>query len=156
MNPESAEVPDINLLILRAFRERVKLLEAAVQIQPPSGRTLVNLDTIFYTEDPSMTVTGIGILGRSVDLRITATAFHWYFGDGVSITTATAGRPYPSKDITHRYASTGAVAPRVDVTYTGQYRIDGGGWLDIPGDATVTGPTVPLTVVQARSELVAG
>ncbi len=156
LDPDTAAVPNISLLILQAFQERVKLLEAAVQIQPSSGRTLVNLDTIFYTDDPSTTVTGIDILGRSVDLRITATVFHWYFGDGSSATTATGGRPYPSKDITHQYASTGAVAPRVDVTYVGEYRIDGGGWLDIPGEATVTGPTVPLTVVEARSQLVAG
>jgi hypothetical protein len=155
-DPETADVPDVNLLVLRAFREQVKLLDAAIQIQPPSGRTLVNLDTIFYTDDPSTTVTGINILGRSVDLRITADAFHWYFGDGRTITTPTPGQPYPAKDVIHRYSTTGPVAPRVDVTYTGEYRIDGGGWLDIPGDATVTGAEAALTVVEARSELIAG
>ena len=134
----------------------MKLLAATVKIQPSSGRTLVNLDTIFSTENRSRTVTGIDILGRSVDLRLKAVAYRWFFGDGEATTTAYPGRPYPSKDVSHRYSARGVVAPRVDVTYTGKYRVDDGGWLDVPGDATVTGPTVLLTVVEARSELVAG
>jgi hypothetical protein len=83
-------------------------------------------------------------------------AYHWSFGDGEATTTAGPGRPYPSKDVSHRYSAPGVVAPRVDVTYTGEYRVDGGRWLDVPGDATITGPTVLLTVIEARSELIAG
>jgi hypothetical protein len=156
VSSEIAGNPDANLLLLRTFRDRVKLLAATVEVQPSSGRTLVNLDTIFYTKNRSETVTGIDVLGRSVDLRLTAVAYRWSFGDGQATTTAGPGRPYPSKDVSHRYSASGVVAPRVDVTYTGRYRIDGGRWIDIAGDATVTGPTVPLTVVEARSELVAG
>jgi hypothetical protein len=153
---EIAGTPDVRHLLLRTFRDRVKLLAATVEIQPSNGRTLVNLDTIFYTEDRSRTVTGIDVLGRSVDLRLTAAAYRWFFGDGEATTTAGPGRPYPSKDVSHRYSASGVVAPRVDVTYTGEYRVDRGRWMDIAGDATVTGRTVPLTVVEARSEFVAG
>jgi hypothetical protein len=156
VSPEIAGTPDVNLLLLRTFRDRVRLLAATVEIQPSNGRTLVNLDTIFYTENRSRTVTGIDVLGHSVDLRLEAVTYHWSFGDGEATTTAGPGRPYPSKDVSHRYSAHGVVAPRVDVTYTGEYRVDGGRWLDVPGDATVTGPTVLLTVVEARSELVAG
>jgi hypothetical protein len=156
ISPEIAGTPDVNLLLLRTFRDRVKLLAATVEIQPSSGRTLVNLDTIFYTENRSRTVTGIDVLGRSVDLRLTAAAYHWSFGDGEVTTTAGPGRAYPSKDVSHRYSAPGVVAARVDVTYTGEYRVDRGRWIDIAGDATVTGPAVPLTVVEARSEFVAG
>jgi hypothetical protein len=153
---EIAGTPDVNHLLLRTFQDRVKLLAATVEIQPSNGRTLVNLDTIFYTQNRSRTVTGIDILGRSVDLRLTAVAYRWFFGDGEATTTAGPGRPYPSKDVSHRYSASGVVAPRVDVTYTGEYRVDRGRWMDIAGDATVTGRTVPLTVVEARSEFVAG
>jgi hypothetical protein len=156
VGPEIAGTPAVNLVLLRTFRDRVKLLAASLEIQPSNGRTLVNLDTIFYTENRSRTVTGIDILGRSVDLRLEAVAYRWSFGDGAATTTAGPGRPYPHKDVSHRYSAPGVVAPRVDVTYTGEYRVDGGRWLDVPGDATVTGPAVLLTVVEARSELVAG
>jgi hypothetical protein len=156
ISSEIAGNPDVNLLVLRTFRDRVKLLPATVEVQPSSGRTLVNLDTIFYTEDRSETVTGIDVLGRSVDLRLEAAAYRWFFGDDQAATTAGPGRPYPSKDVSHRYSAPGVVAPRVDVTYTGQYRVDRARWIDLAGDATVTGPAVPLTVVEARSELVAG
>ena len=117
---------------------------------------MVNLDTIFYAENRSRTITDINVLGRHVDLRLNAVAYHWFFGDGDATTTAGPGRPYPSKDVSHRYSAPGVVAPRVDVTYTGEYRIDGGSWLDMAGDATVTGPAVQLAVVEARSALVAG
>lgn len=153
---EFARTSTLSDRILRIFRDRAKLLAATVEIQPPNGRTLVNLDTIFSTENQSRTITGIDVLGRSVDLRLEAVAYRWSFGDGEATTTARPGRPYPGKDVSHRYSAPGVVTPRVDVTYTGEYRVDGGSWLGIPGDATVTGPAVQLTVVEAQSELVAG
>lgn len=153
---DQIETPNLPLLVLREFQDRTKLLAATVRIQPPAGRTLINLDTIFYTDDPSTTIYGIPIARASVDLQITAAGFSWHFGDGADATSDTAGRPYPEQEITHRYTSTDTLTARVDVTYAGRYRVDAGTWLDIPGTATVTGTGVDLTIVAAHSELVAG
>lgn len=43
---------------------------------------------------------------------------------------------------------------RADVTYTGQFRIGGGEWVDIPGTVTINGTPVTVTVATARSRLV--
>ncbi|MGA9344403.1 MAG: hypothetical protein WBV37_04800, partial [Nocardioidaceae bacterium] len=66
--------------------------------------------------------------------------------------------PYPSTDVTHTYehATHGPILLRVDTTYTAKYRIDGGGWQQIPSRLTIAGPTTRLPVKQAAAVLVAG
>jgi len=140
----------------RLFEDRVRLMKAPLHIQPPNGRTLVNLDTIFWTVDPTRTFGDIPVLGHSVDLRILPTSYSWHFGDGVTSETAIPGAPYPSKDVTHQYVGTGAFRPSLAVTYRGQYRVDGGAWIAMVGTATVDGPEVALTVVETRAQLIGG
>lgn len=149
-------VQNVHALMLREFQDRVRLMKAPLHIQPPNGRTLVNLDTIFWTVDPSRTFADIPILGHSVDLRILPTVYTWRFGDGTQSETVTPGGPYPNKDVTHQYLGTGAVRPSLAVTYRGQYRVDGSGWIDMVGTATVDGPDVELTVVETRAQLIGG
>jgi hypothetical protein len=151
-----ASVENVHALALREFQDRVRLMKAPLHIQPPNGRTLVNFDTIFWTADPTRTFVDIPILGHRVDLRILPTRYIWRFGDGLQSQTATPGGPYPNKDVTHRYAGIGGVHPSLAVTYRGQYRVDGGPWIDMVGTATVDGPEVELTVVETRAQLVGG
>jgi hypothetical protein len=152
----NSPVENVHALVLRLFQDRVKLMKAPLHIQPPNGRTLVNLDTIFWTIDPTRTFGDIPVLDHRVDLRILPTSFAWHFGDGAQSETVTPGGPYPNKDVTHRYLSTGAVGPSLAVTYRGQYRIDDGAWTDMVGTATVDGPEVALTVVETRAQLIGG
>ena len=42
---------------------------------------------------------------------------------------------------------------RVDIVYTGQFRVGGSGWIDIPGEVDLQGTPVTLTVREARSRL---
>ena len=46
------------------------------------------------------------------------------------------------------------VRPRVDVTYAGRFRIEGGPWLPIPETLTVAGAPARLEVITARVHLV--
>jgi hypothetical protein len=149
-------VENVHALVLRLFQDRVKLMKAQLHIQPPNGRTLVNLDTIFWTVDPTRTFGDIPVLDHRVDLRILPTSYAWHFGDGDTSETITPGGPYPNKDVTHQYLGTGAVRPSLAVTYRGQYRVDGGAWIDMVGTATVDGPEVPLAVVETRAQLIGG
>jgi len=155
VGPED-EVENVHALVLRRFQDRVKLMKAPLHIQPPNGRTLVNLDTIFWTIDPTRTFGDIPVLGHRVDLQILPTSFAWHFGDGAQSETVTPGRPYPNKDVTHQYLSTGAFGPSLAVTYGGQYRVDDGAWIDMVGTATVDGPEVALTVVETTAQLIGG
>ena len=126
-----------------------------LQIQPPHGRTLVNFDTNFYTEQPAFDRT-VELLGRQVDLRIWPSQFRWVFGDGAELASQSAGAPYPDLLITHSYLQKGGVSPRVDTTYAASFRVDGGAWRDVDGTVTIPGAPVPLEVVTARPVLVSG
>ncbi|MPZ95509.1 MAG: hypothetical protein GEU96_11535 [Propionibacteriales bacterium] len=133
-------------LVLREIR-RVGLPALAVRVQP-AGKTLVNFETIFYAE-PEGFERRLRLLGQRVEVRATASSFGWVFGDGESARTETAGGPYPVKDVVHEYVDAGVtVRPSVDVTYTAQWRVNGGGWQEIPQTVTVSGPATDLSVVE--------
>jgi hypothetical protein len=139
-------------LVARAFRT-IDLPPSELIIQPPHGRTLVNFDTNFYTEQPAFDRT-VRLLGKQVDLRIWPSQFRWVFGDGAELPSTSAGAPYPDLLITHNYLRKGGVSPRVDTTYAARFRVDGGAWRDVDGTVTVPGEPVRLEVVTARPVLV--
>lgn len=143
--------------VLRAFR-RIPVPASEVTIQPPGGKTLVNLDTVFSTEAEGFTRT-IGLLGHRVDLDITPSEFRWVAGDGTVRVTDWAGRPWREGAsladlITHRYEDVvNGLRPRVDTTWSARYRVDGGPWRDVPGTVTITGASYDLAVLSASPAL---
>ncbi|MGH3473298.1 MAG: hypothetical protein ACRDOT_00135 [Aeromicrobium sp.] len=123
-----------------------------VRIQP-GGRTLVNVDTIFYT-DPTHLRRTVTLLGHSVQLDATPVRFTWVHGDGTTATTGKPGRPYPAKDVTHQYQQPGDdLRARVDTTYRVRYSVDGGGWATLGETLTAPGPTTSLDVDEAAPVL---
>jgi hypothetical protein len=122
----------------------------------PAVRTLVNLDTIVYTDSSDWAKNDIPLLGFSVDVRATPTAYRWDFGDGSRLTTKSAGRPYPAKDVTHRYLHrSDRVAISVSTTYRASFSVNGGAWQPIDQPLTVTGPATAVAVREAVPVLVA-
>jgi hypothetical protein len=151
---EQAQGPSLFELITREW-EAIQIPAATIGINPPDGRTLVNFETIFYTEagEQNFPVT---LLGRSVVIYAIPTDYTWHHGDGTTQTTETPGAPYPSKEITHLFETMGTVTPRVDVRYRAEFTVDGGARQPIPGIATVTGTSEELTILEARTRLVDG
>jgi hypothetical protein len=124
-------------------------------IQPPDGRTLVNLETNFLTTTTKPTTQSIRLLGHGVDIEATPVDYLWHFGDGSTQEGSDPGAEYPDLRITHVYAEAGVtVNPSVDVTYQGRYRVDGGNWVPIPDTLTVAGTPVDLLVLSATPHLV--
>jgi hypothetical protein len=123
------------------------------------GYTLVNLETTFYTDVQPLTRT-LSIIGYTVDVDITPTAYTWHWGQRETSTTHTPGAPYPSTDVTHTYlhhtADGRPASLSVDVEYTARYRVDGGSWIDILDTITITGPATTLPIRQASAVLVEG
>lgn len=153
--PTDAAQPEVTPgLVLRAF-QRIPLPEAQLMIQPPRGRTLVNFETNFYTEQGEFTRT-VPLLGRQVELRIWPATFRWRFGDGDVRETSSPGSAYPDLEITHSYRRRGRVAPSVDTTYAAEFRVNGGPWREVAGTVTIPGSPQSLRVVTARPVLVGG
>ena len=138
-------------LILSATRT-IGLPTLKIQIEP-GGATLVNLDTIFHTNPQPFSRT-IDLLGFTIDLIAAPAYYTWRHGDRTSQTTRIPGRPYPDKDITHRYTKTAKqITPSVDVSYSVRYRIDGGTWQTIDQQLLASGPTTNLEVKEATALL---
>jgi hypothetical protein len=159
-NPVVAQAPALGVstpslttdAVTTAFRE-LPLPASELVVEPPKGRTLVNFDTNFYTDQPAFDRT-VTLLGRRVDLRIWPSQFRWVFGDGSEVPSASPGAPYPDLLITHKYLHRGGVNPRVDTTYSARFRVDGGAWRDVAGTVTIPGEPVALRVITATPVLV--
>ena len=139
-------------MVAEAFRS-IDLPASELAVQPPNGRTLVNFETNFYTEQ-----------GRS-PVRCGCSGSGWSCGSGRASSgggSATGGRwrragpgaPYPHLEVTHDYLAKGGVRPSVDTTYAAQFRVNGGPWRDVDGTVTIPGEPVPLEVLTATPVLV--
>ena len=94
--------------------------------------------------------------GFRVEIRPKVKSISYVYGDGTtSGATTSLGGPYPEGDITKTYTRAGDFTVRVDVTYAGEFRVNGGQWIDIPGDVTIRGTPETLTVKTAHAVLVA-
>ena len=140
--------------IIREFR-RIDWPAADLVIQPPDGRTLVNLKTNFYTNTTKPRVQPVDIAGHTVEIEATPASYTWQFGDGSTASGTEPGDEYPNLQVTHTYVEADVtVRPSVDVTYSGRWRIDGGEWHDIDETLTVEGTPVALEVLTATPHLV--
>jgi hypothetical protein len=148
-------------MVLAAFHDTNFAL-ATVNIQPEGNVTLVTLPTYFELRWPAMgyqpdevdAVDPARMAGFRVDIRPRLKSVLYVYGDGTSERTGSLGGPYPDGDVRHEYAKGGSYQVRADVTYSGQYRVNGGTWITIPGDVTIRGTPETLTVRTAKARLV--
>ena len=158
--PNAKQKPRLTVaMIMQAF-SNTPFVKPQVTMQPVGNRTLVNLPTYFaadfsgpgYGPDEIRTVT---LLGHTVQIKPVLKSNTFRFGDGTSLgPTASRGGPYPSGDVKHTYLKRGTVAASITTVYGGQFAVDGGGFTDLPGTATVTGPAQQLQVLEATDHLV--
>ena len=129
---------------------------ATLIVQPPGGRTLVNLPTNFYTTSTASLSADVDLLGVTTALTLTPRSYTWHFGDGTSVTTSSPGRAYPSMTNTHTYRRIGLLGVSIDVTYTVRYRVRSQGrWRTLTTSVSVAGSRQRLEVVPA-TPLLAG
>lgn len=150
-----AEVDEVNIgeMVIRRFKD-IAWPDSNLVVQPPKGKTLVNFETNFYTLDSIPIDQTVTVANRQVVIRAVPTTYAFHFGDGAVTRTASPGRPHPDLDVTHVYERVGTVEVRLDTTYSGEYRIGDGDWVDIPDTLTVTGEPQDLEVVEALPQLV--
>lgn len=155
---EPAEVLTEAMIIEQFHRTQFALPELVVQ--PPDGRTLVNLPVYFQLSWPELgfepgEVDTTTIIGHQVRIRPNLIGATYVTGDGTSIgPTTSLGGTYPDGDITHTYGSAAqGLGPYISVEYGGDVSVDGGEWMPIPGSATVDGPGSPLDVLTSKNRL---
>ena len=94
------------------------------------------------------------MLGHRVEVRPVLKSITYHLGGQTVGPTTSMGGPYPNGDVRATYSSAGSHEVRADIVYTGQFRVGGSDWFDIPGEVDLTGTTVTLTVAEAKSRLV--
>jgi hypothetical protein len=150
-------------MIQKAFHD-TDFARPTVHIQPEGDVTLVNLPTYFQVTWPEQ---GFGpdevdhpdpatLLGYRIDVRPRLKSVTYHLGETTIGPTKDLGGPYPDGDVVATYRTPGTVQVRVDVVYTGQFRVGGSEWFDIPGEVPLQGPPVTLTVREARARLYTG
>jgi hypothetical protein len=145
---------DVTWEQIRSETKGVTFPGLSVKVQP-HGRTLVNLETIVYTDDNKISTTTVTLLGFPVVVQATPMSYTWNFGDGSpALTTSSPGKPYPSKDITHKYLKRGDVGLTLTTSYAARFNVAGTGWQYVAGTIPVTGPTTALQVREAVPVLV--
>jgi hypothetical protein len=132
--------------------QRLVVLKGIAHVDP-DGATLVNYQNGFWTEAGRYVLDPIQVLGHRVVVTAEPEKYDWYFGDGTSAMNAGPGR-HGALDVSHTYASKGAVQPYVVITWSGTFTIDGGAPLDVIGTAITTGNGTPLQVKEAKAQLV--
>ncbi|MEV6282942.1 PKD domain-containing protein [Kribbella sp. NPDC051770] len=139
---------------IRTQQVSVRFPQLKVKVQP-AGRTLVNLDTIVYTDANTLSSSNVSVLGYPVVIEGTPVSYTWNFGDGSApVTTRTPGKPYPAKEVTHKYMKRGSVSLTVTTNYRARFSVGGAGWQPIDGTVAVTGPATSLQVREAVPVLV--
>ena len=145
---------DVTWEQVRSETKNVMFPGLSVKVQP-DGRTLVNLDTIVYTDDSKVSTTTVTLLGFPVVVEATPISYTWRFGDGSpALTTSTPGKPYPSKEIIHKYMRRGTVSLTLTTNYAARFNVADTGWQYIDGTVPITGPATPLQIREAVPVLV--
>ncbi|MFD7309238.1 PKD domain-containing protein [Promicromonospora sp. NPDC059942] len=145
---------DIPAAAARAFQE-MQIAPSEVNVQPPDGWTLVNADTIAFTDREPRTVS-TELFGIPVDIRAVPSSYSWDFGDGTApLSTTDPGAPYPAHTIAHAYAKQGTATISLTTTWSGQFRLAGEPtWRGVPGEATTASSSGSLEILEARARLV--
>lgn len=153
---EATEVedPPIRDLVLAQFKN-LDWAGSSLVVQPPNGKTLVNLETNFYTTNTQTSDIAVQLLGSTVVVSARPIAYRWNFGDGTSVTTTSPGAPYPDLDVAHVYEQAKAVEVSVDTQYgDASFTVGGGPPEDIPSTIWIPGAPADLEIVEALPQLV--
>lgn len=156
--PPEAEpgIPTITIRDIAAFRPA-----PGRQLMEPDGWTVAGLDTNFYALTDRHVVPGT-LLGRPAEVRFTPERYHWNYGDGSAATLGTKGatwaalglREFDPTPTSHVYGELGDYTITLSITFTAEYRFDGGAWRPVVGDLTLPANELYLRVGTAKTVLV--
>lgn len=141
--------------IAMSLRDRIPIPDVLIGINPDRG--LVGVDSWFWIEgyDGEPITESTDAFGSRVDVEARVQRYEWSFGDGTTMKTENPGRPYPERsDVRHVYERSSLGHERgypveVGFFFSVRYRVDGGGWIDLPGIERVAEAPYPVRESQA-------
>ena len=147
--------PELDPLVTHAFTTAVLTPTTATR-RPAGPEGLVNMPLVLAA-DPTPQTWSTTLAGWAVTITATPTTYTWDLGGAVDpITTTDPGAPYPHHTLAPVLPRTGTFPITLTTAYTGTYRIGTSGPLHpITGTVTTTTSLDPLTVLEARTRLVA-
>jgi len=121
--------------------------------QPPGG-TVVNLPTLFASNQPrTMGTRHFTVVGFQVELNARA-SWRWSFGDGSILDTTSPGGGWPDRSVSHVFRRAGAASVRVTSEWRGWFTVDGIGPFSVQGPGVTQSSALVLPVHEARAMLV--
>ncbi|MDP9180644.1 MAG: hypothetical protein M3O21_02855 [Chloroflexota bacterium] len=139
------------------LRDHLPVPDMIVSVNPATG--LVALPSWFWIDgyDGAPINSSDTLGGITVEVQIVPQRYTWSFGDGATLETTSPGKPYPAQsDVQHAYEQSsfgagGAFAVTVEISFSAQYRVNGGAWQ--PLDAITRSFTSDYPVQQLQSVL---
>jgi len=128
-------------------------------ITQPKSFSLRNGNAHMYAV-PNPQTFDVEIFDQPVRVRAIPTSYLWSYGDGQSRQLQQPGKPDPGHtfdeltDTSHVYKETGDFEIRLSTAYRGEYSVNGGTWLPIPGTANVPSEPMPMSVWRTKKLLV--
>ena len=152
-----AEAPPMPVVTMEDFR---RLDIAPSQIESDSGGFgLIRANTNFYaTEEPQTLETTM--LGQAVAIQAVPVRWTWDYGDGSEpLSNSFPGGPQrefnQETTTSHAYQDTGEFSVSLTTSYRGQFQVNGGPWIAIPGMAEVPSDPVVADIWRSKSKNVA-
>lgn len=154
---DAPDAPPMPVVTLADFR---RLDIAPSQIESDSGGFgLIRAHTNFYaTEEPQTLQTTM--LGQDVSIQALPVRWTWSYGDG----SEAVSNPFPGgpqrefnqeTTTSHAYQETGEFPVSLTTAYRGQFSVNGGPWIAIPGTAEVPSAPVSADIWRSTSKNVA-
>lgn len=133
--PPSTDPRDIAMRL----RDEMPIPRVEVSINPSRG--LAGVDAWFWIEGYAGTplTDSTDAFGDLVQVEARVGRYEWAFGDGTTLASDSPGQPYPARSsVRHVYERSSAGLPagysvEVDFVFTVRYRVNGGGWIELPG-----------------------
>lgn len=122
-------------------------------VQPPGGRTLVNLPTIFDSGQPAR-MDSETVRVFNFDVTVAAVGeWTWHFAPGATETFTQPGSQYPDTTVSFIYRTADSYDVTLDTEWKGQFFVGDHGPYDIAHPATQGPYHLPIEVVENRSLL---
>ena len=125
-----------------------RLLPGSKILYQPSNGALTDVPVYFWSDTNSVFSVVTTILGVGVNVLMNP-SFVWNFGDGSTLTTSSAGSPYPDSTITHTYKSAGSYTVNLAISWAGSWAAQGAAMVPILGGAIVQSASATIQVSPA-------